>query len=330
MQKVVLSSLFLLACVAQAAPEAREATTRVRLVRARLSPEERWLAGNVSAARHAQLSTRVAAAVREVRVREGDRVAAGTVLVRLQDGDLRAQEAAARVSLEASRANQRRVRGLVEQGHLPRAQLEPAEAQRAQTEAQLGAAREALRYSEIRAPFAGAVLARLVSAGDLVSPGQPMIELAGNALEIVAAATEEETRSLHAGMRLPFSSGDARGEVELTAVSPGADPVSHRGTIRALVVSGPALRPGDFARLLLPAGPGSGRLWVPRSALVERGDLTGVFVVREGRAQLRWLAIGEQLGDVAWIRAGLAAEDGLVERPSGLRDGDPVEVVDGR
>jgi RND family efflux transporter MFP subunit len=328
MQWIAVVSLFSAACAVQARPvEGSIAAAPVRITRAQVRPEERWLAGNISAARHAQISTRAAATVREVRVREGDRVKAGAVLVRLADGDLRAQEAAGQAALDAARANERRVRGLVQQGHLPPAQLEAAEAQRAQ--AQLGVAREALTYSEIRAPFAGAVLAKLVSPGDLVGPGQPMIELAGSALEIVANATEEETRALKPGMRLPFISGAARGEAEVTAVSPGADPVSHRGMVRALVVSATALRPGDFARLQLPAGPGSGRMWVPRSALVERGDLTGVFVVREGHAQLRWLAMGEQEGDTTWIRAGLTAEESVVDRPGGLRDGDPVEAADG-
>jgi len=330
-QKIGLLSLLSAACATQARPPpASSEAAQVRITRAQARPEERWLAGNVSAARHAQISTRTAATVREVRVREGDRVPAGAVLVRLADGDLRAQEAAARAALDAAQANERRVRGLVDQGHLPAAQLDSAEAQRAQTQAQVGAAREALTYAEIRAPFAGAVLAKLVSPGDMVAPGQPMIELAGSELEIVANGTEDETRALKAGMRLTFTSGAARGEAEVTAVSPGADPVSHRGTVRALVVSGTAVRPGDFARLQLPASPGSGRLWVPRSALVERGDLTGVFVVREGHAQLRWLAVGEQDGDAAWIRAGVTADESLVERPGQLRDGDPVEVADGR
>jgi len=331
MRKLALLSLVSAACATQATPaQPAQEAARVRVTRAQMRPEERWLPGNVSAARHAQISTRAAATVREVRVREGDRVPAGAVLVRLADGDLRAQEAGARAALDAARGNERRVRGLVQQGHLPSAQLEPAEAQRAQAQAQLGAAREALTYVEIRAPFAGAVQAKFVSPGDLVRPGQPMIELAGSALEIVANATEEETRTLKAGMLLPFTSGAARGEAEVSAVSPGADPVSHRGTVRALVVSTTPLRPGDFVRLQLPAGPDSGRLWVPRSVLVERGDLTGVFVVRKGHAQLHWLAMGEQQVDAAWVRAGLTADESLVESPGELRDGDQVEVVDGR
>ncbi len=326
-----LMSMMALVAAGAAAEVSERAPVRVRVLHPEVRAADRWLAGSVAAVRHAQISTRAAAVVREVRVQEGDRVAAGAVLVRLADGDLRAQEAAARQTLDAALANERRVRELVRDGHLPAAQLEPAQAQRAQAEAQLGAAREALSYAEIRAPFAGTVLAKLVAPGDLVSPGQPMIELAGSALEIVASATEGEARALSAGLHVAFATGEERGEAQITAVSAGGDPVSHRGTVRALVVSGPAsLRSGEFVRLRLPATEGSQRIWVPRSALVERGDLTGVFVVREGRAQLRWLAMGEEDSGAASVRAGLQGGEALVDGPAGLRDGDRVEVADGR
>src|SRR5258708_2407394 len=113
MQRIAMVSLLSAACAVQARPvEGSVAAAPVRVTRAQVRPEERWLAGNVSAARHAQISTRAAATVREVRVREGDRVKAGTVLVRLADGDLRAQAAAGQAALDAARANERRVRGL--------------------------------------------------------------------------------------------------------------------------------------------------------------------------------------------------------------------------
>jgi membrane fusion protein (multidrug efflux system) len=67
-------------------------------------------------------------------------------------------------------------------------------------------------------------------------------------------------------------------------------------------------------------------VWVPRSALVERGDLTGVFVVAGGQAQLRWLALGEGGGDRIPVRAGLTAGEAVIDSPGALRDGQRVEV----
>jgi RND family efflux transporter MFP subunit len=190
------------------------------------------------------------------------------------------------------------------------------------------ALRESLAYTEVRAPFAGNVLARLVSSGDLVSPGQPMVELSGESLEIVALASEDEARSVAPGLRLPFEAGTAGGETVVSAVSPGGDPVSHRRMVRAQIVTG-SVRPGDFARLQLPPDRTVERLWIPRTAIVERGDLKGVFLVRADRAELRWLAVGDDTREAVQVRAGLRAGDKVVDSPGGLRDGDPVGVADG-
>jgi hypothetical protein len=121
-----------------------------------------------------------------------------------------------------------------------------------------------------------------------------------------------------------------RGEAEITALTPGGDPLSHRRGLRARVIGGEGLRSGTFARLELPPGKAaaSAGVWVPRSALVERGDLTGVFVAASGRAELRWVSVGDAVGDQVPIRAGLARGEPVIDGPGALRDGQPVEVAD--
>ena len=64
---------------------------------------------------------------------------------------------------------------------------------------------------------------------------------------------------------------------------------------------------------------------MPRSALVERGALTGVFVVQEGRARLRWISPGEPAGDAIEARSGLSAGEEVAVDAAGLADGAPVE-----
>jgi hypothetical protein len=66
---------------------------------------------------------------------------------------------------------------------------------------------------------------------------------------------------------------------------------------------------------------------VPRSALVERGDLTGVFVAAGDRAELRWVSPGEPVGEAVPVKAGLAAGEKVIDRPGALRDGQLIEVL---
>jgi RND family efflux transporter MFP subunit len=330
-----LSSAVALA-LALASPSVAGATptsappARVRTVRPG-SPEGTVLApASVVAARRATLSTRVAASVRDVHVREGQRVAAGQLLVSLSDADVRASLAAAETALQAAAVHERRIRELAAERAATPAELDLAQAQRAQAEAQVAAARATLGYTELRAPFAATVQARRIDPGDLVGPGQPLVELEGDALELVATLSETEARGLAVGATVPFQAGKARGEATVTALTPGGDPLTRRRTVRARVgkMDG-ELRTGAFARIELPAsgGPAEGTLWIPRTALVARGDLTGVFVAADGRAELRWISLGERAGDHVAVRAGLARDEAVVDAPGALRDGAAVEVL---
>jgi membrane fusion protein (multidrug efflux system) len=311
------------------APAEATSPARVRTVRPGAPSGVALVPASVIAARRATLSTRVAASVRAVHVREGQRVAAGELLVSLSDSDVRGALAAAESALAAASAHERRIVELAGQRAATPSELEMARAQRAQADAAVAGARATLAYTELRAPFAATVQARRIEPGDLVGPGQPLVELEGDELELVATLSQEEARSISLGKLLRFEAGTTRGEAAVTAFTPGGDALSHRRALRARVRSVQGeLRTGTFARLEVPAaGAASGAaLWIPRSALVERGDLTGVFVASAGRAELRWIALGEGAGDLVAVRAGLRPDEAVVDAPGALRDGQAIEV----
>jgi RND family efflux transporter MFP subunit len=315
---------------AHAAVPGPASPARVRTVRPGAPSGTAFVPASVVAARRATLSTRVAAAVREVHVREGQRVAAGQLLVSLSDSDVRGALSAARSALSAASSHERRIRELAARRAATPSELEMAIAQRAQAGASVAAARATLAYTEIRAPFAATVQARRIDPGDLVGPGQPLVELEGDALDLVASLSEGEARAVSLGKTVRFQAGAARGAAVVSALTPGGDALSHRRTVRARVRSVEGeLRTGAFARIEVPAGDASepsAALWIPRTALVERGDLTGVFVASSGRAELRWIALGEGAGDLVAVRAGLDPHEAVVDAPGALRDGQAVEV----
>jgi multidrug efflux pump subunit AcrA (membrane-fusion protein) len=74
------------------------------------------------------------------------------------------------------------------------------------------------------------------------------------------------------------------------SVAPAGDPTTHRFDVRADLRATSGLRSGLFARLLLPAAAAQPRLTIPAGAVLDRGGLSGVFVVAEGQAHLRWIA----------------------------------------
>jgi multidrug efflux pump subunit AcrA (membrane-fusion protein) len=113
-------------------------------------------------------------------------------------------------------------------------------------------------------------------------------------------------------------------EARVTALSPAADPITHRFEVVAALPGEARLRSGLFARLWLPASNPSSRLTVPAGAVFERGGLSGVFVVADGRVRLRWIAAGAIADERIEIRAGVEAGERIALEPAALRDGDSV------
>jgi membrane fusion protein (multidrug efflux system) len=328
--KAVLAAAFatLFSSLAVQAEAPAAGPARVQLATGESAPASRAVAANVVAAKKATISTRVAASVRSVRVEEGDRVIAGQLLVTLADDDLQAQLHAARAGQASAAAQEKRIIALLAERAATTAELEQAQTQRAQADAAVRGAEAQLAYTQIRAPFAAVIQARHVSAGDLVGPGAPLFELDGGGLELQASLSEDEARGLKEHARINFEAAGTRGQAEITALVPGGDPISHRSGLRARVRTPlPSLRPGSFARLFLPAQDGPVALWVPRAALVTRGDLTGVFVVEGGVASLRWLSLAEREPGRVRVRAGLREGERFIAEPGSLRDGQPVEVT---
>ena len=60
---------------------------------------------------------------------------------------------------------------------------------------------------------------------------------------------------------------------------------------------------------------------VPSASVFVRGGLAGVYVVSEGRARLRWVAVGDPVAGRTEVRAGLTAGERVAADPAGLEDG---------
>ena len=94
------------------------------------------------------------------------------------------------------------------------------------------------------------------------------------------------------------------------------------------------LEPGAFARVRLTSVAGAAQhpgatasVFVSDESLVRRGELTGVFVLRDGHAWLRWLHIGSERGGRTEVLAGLDAGEEIALRPAALQDGQPIRVA---
>ncbi len=282
--------------------------------------------GTIEAVRAATLASRFSAVVEEVRAEEGIAVRTGDILVKLDGRDVRARVQAAEAGLAAARAQLDRIRSLQAKGAATRQELDAAVAQNAAAEADRDAAGAQIEYVDLKAPFNGWITGKHVRPGDLAVPGQPLLEIQGTgSLRIAATVTKDQADRLAVGRPVQAVLEDGTIlETRLAIVNPAGDPASRRFLVKADLPADARARAGSFARLRLPRGGEIPVPIVPRAALFERGALTGVFVVEEGRARLRWISIGETAGEAAIVRAGLEAGEEVILDPPALADGTPV------
>jgi RND family efflux transporter MFP subunit len=279
-------------------------------------------AGVVRAARRADLSTRLPGRVESVRVRAGDQVRAGQLLLTVERASLTAAERQAASALELATTNLRRVERLYADSAAPLVQLEAARNAVAQAEGQVAAVASDLAYADVRAPFAGTVAGRLVDPGDHAAPGQPLLVVEDRgAREIVVTIPDELRHRVRRGQNVTVEIGDGRRRVtaRVLAAVTGADLRSPTVELR---LAGPTdLTPGIAAVAEIPTGEGTA-LMVPAGAMVERGQLQGVYLFApDSTLRLRWIRAGRVRGDSVEVVSGLRAGDLLALDGEGARDG---------
>lgn len=278
----------------------------------------------IESSRRAVVASRLSGAVVEMSAREGERVQAGAVLARLDAYALQASLTAALASDAAATRDLARAEALLAKGAATRNEVENASTAAARTRAQVAAAREAASHATVRAPFAGRITKKIASLGDSVSPGSPLVEMEGDGgLEVVASVESDLHGRLRVGQRLDVRIDGTMEPVAATirALAPSADPSTHRFTLRADLPTQAGVRAGLFARIAIPFKGAAQRILVPAGAVLHRGGLTGVYVIRDGRAWLRWIALGDSMGQSFEVRAGLADKERVALDPASLHDG---------
>jgi RND family efflux transporter MFP subunit len=194
-----------------------------------------------------------------------------------------------------------------DQAHLGLAQ---ADASLAMAEAALADVETAAGYARIVAPFDGAVVMRSVDPGDLAAPGQPLLVVESTgARDAVLAVPADLAAGIHPGDSLWIAGGGERVAVTVRAVAGGADAATRTVEVRATV---PADWPtGVTVTGLIPAGRRAG-VSIPATAVVRRGQLTGVRVVSGDQTVLRWVRLGRTLGDRVEVLSGLQPGERIV------------------
>ncbi len=278
------------------------------------------------------MAAEVNAVVRSVGADVGARVAAGELLVELDDRDYRLQLEAAEAALASAQARHaeaaaklERARTLGASNYVSADELLTRETALAVGEAEIRSARAQVHIAQrnldkcrVLAPFDGAVQERAAQVGAYVTVGSPLLRFVQSGqLELDAQVPEADAASLETASRLAFESRGQHWDVRLLRLSPVVDP-GRRARRARFGFAGDVPEPGRSGELVWEVASGQ----LPASLLSRRGGALGVFLAREGRAEFVPVP-GAEEGRPSPVDLPRDSQV-VVQGQDRLQDGDPI------
>lgn len=307
------------------------AQVRVITVAGQTPQRQSEVVGAVESLQRATIAAKISGPIEEMPVELGSAVQKGTLLARISAGEIAARLSQAETQFGQAQRNFDREKRLLAQDASTRETVKSQEDAYRMAEAGLREARALRDYTLITAPFAGIISQKMANAGDLATPGTPLLVLENTEqLQVVVAAPEGAVLKIKKGdtlaVTVPAAEFSQTGTV--TEIGPSADTASRTALVKIRVQGGDSLRPGQYARVALPDGGGAKTLLVPETALFRFGQMERVFVTHNNTAQLRLVRSGEHREGQVEILAGLnGGEQVVVQGGERLVDGQPVHIV---
>jgi RND family efflux transporter MFP subunit len=310
-------------------------------------PDLLEVVGTVRAAQTSDAASQMMGNIVEIRAHEGDHVRRGQVLAVIDDAqpraavdrataaDLAAQQqlVGADSDLALAESTLKRYQTLFEKKSVsPQefdevkarqqaalARRDMAKAGQAQAQAALSQARTSLDYTRIRAPFDGVVTEKKTDSGTLASPGMPIFTVEDvRRYRLEAPVNESDLRYVRTGEQASVAIDaldNARLNGRVVQIVPAADSASRTFLVKIELPADTRLRSGLFGRAQFSRGERQ-TLLIPRSAVVERGQLQGIYVLDQNKvANLRYITLGKPSGADVEVLAGLQDGEWLVSKP---------------
>lgn len=314
--------------------------------------EEVFGTGTLESKVVASVSSKIVGKLVEVLVDQGDTVAAGQTLARLEAKDFKdavgvavAQRNQARAELTKAKADLERQRSLLAGGLIGRAEFDTydasygvAEAKLSNAEAALGVAQAKLADTQIVSPASGLVITRNLEVGSTVVPGAPIFRVAASVPWVTAQVDERETGALRLGQpaRVVFETNPALVQPgHVARLSAEVDRVTEERAVDISLGRSSANRfLGQRADVYIETARKQHALQIPLTTLVVRGNTPGVLAVVDGRARWRPVQLGLRGRNAVEVVSGLSERELVILSPAAgkkaIAEGARVSVIVGK
>ncbi len=284
--------------------------------------------GTIRAAREAVVASKILARIEEVRVKAGQRVEQGEILVVLDNADLRARieqavaaEASAKARLDQAEIEQARNVRLRARETITQSDLDKSTSEQKSARAEYDRARRSVEESRIldafatvRAPFRGQVIDKKVNAGEIATPGQPLLSIFDpDHMQLYATVRESLALRLKVGQHIAarLDAFDYHCSATIDEIVPEAQIESRSFLVKVSGPCPPNVYTGMFGRIFVPLDDEE-LLIVPAAAVTRVGQLDMVEVVEDGAIERRFVQLGRSIDQGREVLSGLKPGERVV------------------
>ena len=318
----VLSTIIFLSACSKESPTPAAAKKIPELASIQLQPQttaqEVKYDGVIEAINQATVSAQTSGRIVEIPVDVGDYVAKGDLIIRFTDTEQKARVTSAQAQFTEAQAQYTRMQEMLAKKLIAKADFDKSEAAFKSAEANLREAEQNLAYTAIYAPYAGIVVSRAVNVGETVSPGKAL--MTGLSLEQLRAQVDIPQQHIgpvrkYKKARIYLADGTIVESSELR-IPPSADAQSHSFKVLVNLPEGDhQLFPGTFVKIAFVTGERA-QLLIPASSLSLRGEVSGVYVIKENALEFRQLNLGSLTSNQHYpILAGASAGEIIATDP---------------
>lgn len=295
--------------------------------------------GKIEAENSAVVSTRVMGHITSIMVKIGQEVSKGQLMATVGNADLQAKKAQAEAGVAQAMAiynnakkdydrfvallgqksvSQKEMDDITTHFEVARSGLETAKQMKNEIMAQFP-------YTHIRAPFSGTVTGTFLKEGDLANPGMPIVSVEGGAtLQAVVGVSESEITKIKNGTmtEVHLKSLDRTVKGKVVEISTSARNTGGQYIVKIDLEDGGDVLPGMFVNAVFPIERSKTEtmdnlVLIPLEAIVDQGQLKGIYVVSDHTAILRWLRLGKTYGDQIEVLSGLSPGEKYVVKAEG-------------
>ena len=298
--------------------------------------------GKLVAKNSVNVSTRMMGYITSLKAEVGQNVSAGQALVTINSTDIQAKGGQANAQISQAQANYNiakkdyeRFQNLYKSQSASQKELDDMRARYEMAQAGLQGAQQMknevnaqYKYTNVTAPISGTITAKFAQQGDMASPGMPILTIESpSTLQAQVLVSEQNITLVTQGkpVKLVLKSTNKEVSGTVAEISKSSANTGGQYLVKINVNGSQDLLPGMFVNVQFPfKNAGSSNqdfqegTMIPKSALVENGQLTGVYTVSsQNTAVLRWIKVGKTFGDQVEVLSGLNSKEPYIISANG-------------